>query len=48
MLQPQELLEAFREFRVLTYQEIVKDRGVAQLIAQKPPESQSEPSRPAG
>ena len=36
MLQPQELLEAFREFRVLTYQEIVRDRGVAQLIAQKP------------
>lgn len=36
MLQPQELLGAFREFRVLTYQEIVKDRGVAQLIAQKP------------
>ena len=36
MLQPQELLEAFRGFRVLSYQEIVKDRGVAQLIAQKP------------
>ena len=43
MLQPQELLEAFRGFRVLTYQEIVEDRGVAQLIAQKPAESQSEP-----
>lgn len=37
MLAPRELLEAFREFRVLTYQEIVKERGVAQLIAQKPP-----------
>ena len=37
MLQPQELLEVFRDFRVLTYQEFVKDRGVAQLIAQKPP-----------
>jgi SAM-dependent methyltransferase len=36
MLQPQELLEAFRDFRVLAYQEIVKERGVAQLIAQKP------------
>jgi len=36
LLQPQELLEAFREFRVLHYQEILKDRGVAQLIARKP------------
>ena len=36
MLQPQELLEAFRDFRVLCYQEFVKERGVAQLIAQKP------------
>ena len=36
LLRPQELLEAFRDFRVLTYQETVKDRGVAQLIAQKP------------
>jgi len=36
LLRPQELLEVFREYRVLTYQEIVKDRGVAQLIAQKP------------
>jgi hypothetical protein len=35
MLQPQELLETFREFRVLCYQEIVKGRGVAQMIAQK-------------
>jgi len=35
LLQPQELLEAFRGFRVLCYQEIMKDRGVAQLIAQK-------------
>lgn len=36
LLQPQELLEAFRDFRILFYEEIVKDRGVAQLIAQKP------------
>ena len=36
MLQPQELSEAFRDFRVLCYQEFVKERGVAQLIAQKP------------
>ena len=35
LLQPQELLEAFRGFRVLCYQEIMKDRGVAQMIAQK-------------
>lgn len=38
LLQPQELIEAFREFRVLSYQEIVHDRGVAQLLAQKPVE----------
>ncbi len=36
LLQPQELLEAFREFRVLHYRETVKDRGVAHLIARKP------------
>ncbi|MBI1956576.1 MAG: class I SAM-dependent methyltransferase [Acidobacteria bacterium] len=36
LLRPQELLETFREFRILTYQEMVSDRGVAQLIAQKP------------
>ncbi|MBI2819557.1 MAG: class I SAM-dependent methyltransferase [Acidobacteria bacterium] len=41
LLQPQELLNAFREYRVLRYEETVKDRGVAQLIAQKPG---SEPS----
>jgi len=35
LLQPQELLDSFRDFRVLCYQEIVQDRGVAQLIAQK-------------
>jgi tellurite methyltransferase len=35
LLQPQELLDAFRDFRVLFYEEKVKDRGVAQLIAQK-------------
>ena len=40
MLRPQELLDAFRDFRVLAYQEIVKDRGVAQLIAQKPVSSE--------
>ena len=36
LLERQELLELFRGFRVLVYQETVKDRGVAQLIAQKP------------
>ncbi|HWP84420.1 MAG TPA: class I SAM-dependent methyltransferase [Terriglobia bacterium] len=36
LLQPQELLQAFRDFRVLCYEEIVQGRGVAQLIAQKP------------
>ncbi len=36
LLERQELLELFRDFRVLVYQETVKDRGVAQLIAQKP------------
>jgi len=36
LLQQQELLAAFRDFRVLYYEETVKDRGVAQLIAQKP------------
>ena len=35
LLQPQELLNVFRDFRVFSYQEIVKDRGGAQLIAQK-------------
>ena len=35
LLQAQELLDAFRDFRVLCYQEIVKERGVAQLIGQK-------------
>jgi SAM-dependent methyltransferase len=37
MLRPQELLETFRDFRVLVYQETLQGRGVAQLIAQKPP-----------
>ena len=36
LLQAQELLDAFRDFRVLCYREIVQERGVAQLIAQKP------------
>ena len=36
LLRPQELLQAFREFRVLFYQETAQDRGVAQIIAQKP------------
>ena len=36
LLERQELLELFRGFRVLVYQETVKDRGVAQFIAQKP------------
>ncbi|MBI4442369.1 MAG: class I SAM-dependent methyltransferase [Acidobacteria bacterium] len=35
LLRHQELLEAFGDFRILFYQEIVKDRGVAQLLAQK-------------
>ncbi len=35
LLRPQELLEYFRDFRVLLYQETVKDRGVAQMIARK-------------
>lgn len=37
MLRPQELLAAFQDFRVFVYQEAVQGRGVAQLIAQKPP-----------
>jgi tellurite methyltransferase len=37
LLQPQELLDQFRDFRVLFYQEAMKDRGVAQIIAQKIP-----------
>jgi tellurite methyltransferase len=36
LLEPQELLNSFHDFRVLCYEETVKDRGVAQLIAQKP------------
>ncbi len=36
LLERQELLELFRDFRVFVYQETIKDRGVAQLIAQKP------------
>jgi tellurite methyltransferase len=35
LLKPQELLGKFRDFRVLIYQEIVRGRGTAQLIAQK-------------
>ena len=35
LLRPQELLEIFRDFRILLYQEFVKERGVAQIIAQK-------------
>jgi tellurite methyltransferase len=35
LLKPQELLHAFQEFRVLYYQEFVRGRGVAQMIAQK-------------
>jgi tellurite methyltransferase len=35
LLKPQELLHAFRDFRVLHYQELVGDRRVAQIIAQK-------------
>ncbi|MCZ6491629.1 MAG: class I SAM-dependent methyltransferase [Acidobacteria bacterium] len=36
LLERQELLELFRGFRILAYQETVQERGVAQLIAQKP------------
>lgn len=35
LLEHQELLNYFRDFRVLVYQEAVKERGVAQIIAQK-------------
>lgn len=35
LLEPQELLHAFQDFRVLYYQELVSDRRVAQMIAQK-------------
>jgi len=35
LLRTQELLEQFRGFRILFYQELVQGRGVAQLIAQK-------------
>ncbi|MBI2818020.1 MAG: class I SAM-dependent methyltransferase [Acidobacteria bacterium] len=35
LLRRQELLNAFRNFRVLHYQEMMKDRGVAQIIARK-------------
>jgi tellurite methyltransferase len=35
MLRPQELLQEFRDFRVLFYEELVEGKGVAQLIAQK-------------
>ena len=36
LLQPQELLKTFHDFRILWYRETVKDRGVAELIAQRP------------
>ena len=36
MLRPQELLAAFQDFRVWVYQETLRGRGVAQLIAQRP------------
>ena len=35
LLRPQELLDHFRDFRILSYQEVIKSKGVAQLIAQK-------------
>ena len=35
LLEPQELLNQFRDFRVWFYQETVQGRGVAQIIAQK-------------
>lgn len=36
LLQQNELLNAFRDFRVLFYEEVVKGKGVAGLIAQRP------------
>lgn len=36
LLEPQELLSQFRDFRVVYYQETMQGRGVAQIIAQKP------------
>jgi SAM-dependent methyltransferase len=35
-LRPNELLEAFRGFRVLFYEEVLKGKGVAGLVARKP------------
>lgn len=35
-LKDNELLHAFRKFRVLSYRETVGDRGIAELVAQKP------------
>jgi SAM-dependent methyltransferase len=35
LLRPQELLDAFRDFRVLHYEETVQGRGLARLIARK-------------
>jgi len=36
LLQDGELLQAFPQLRVLHYEEAIRDRGVAELIAQKP------------
>ena len=35
LLKPQELRHAFQDFRILYYQELIGDRKVAQMIAQK-------------
>ena len=36
LLEPNELLRAFSSLRVLHYRETVKEKGVAELVAQKP------------
>lgn len=36
LLKPGELLEVFRDWRVLYYREVASERGLASLIAQKP------------
>ena len=36
LLEPNELLRAFQSLRILRYHETVKEKGVAELVAQKP------------
>lgn len=40
LLQPNELLQAFQSLRVLHYHETVQNKGVAELVAQKPIQDQ--------